>query len=91
MGEPIGKNMIAVRIGPDWRFAVVGASAYFVHRAPPDQAIRPNEAIATEYALWILDAHTNPELESCMSLDGVARYVSPDGPADLARFFAICA
>ncbi|MCB9948980.1 MAG: LysR family transcriptional regulator [Rhodospirillaceae bacterium] len=35
IGEAIGKDMIAVRIGPDWRFAVVGAPAYFARRSPP--------------------------------------------------------
>lgn len=29
LGEAISKDMIAVRIGPDWRLAVVGAPAYF--------------------------------------------------------------
>src|ERR1700712_4282279 len=29
MGESISKDMIAVRIGPDWRLLVVGAPAYF--------------------------------------------------------------
>ena len=28
-GELISKNMIAVRISPDWRFSLVGAPAYF--------------------------------------------------------------
>lgn len=35
IGEAIGKDMIAVRIGPDWRFAVVGAPDYFARRSPP--------------------------------------------------------
>lgn len=34
-GEQIEKDMVAVRIGPDQRMAVVGAPAYFAHRAPP--------------------------------------------------------
>jgi DNA-binding transcriptional LysR family regulator len=29
LGESISKDMIAVRLGPDWRLAVVGAPAYF--------------------------------------------------------------
>ncbi|WP_322540525.1 LysR substrate-binding domain-containing protein [Stenotrophomonas maltophilia] len=29
MGESISKDMIAVRVGPDWRLAVVGSPAYF--------------------------------------------------------------
>jgi DNA-binding transcriptional LysR family regulator len=34
-GEQVAKDMIAVRIGPDTRFAVVGAKSYFAKRAPP--------------------------------------------------------
>ncbi|MEF9963589.1 MAG: LysR family transcriptional regulator [Comamonas sp.] len=35
MGESISKDMIAVRIGPDWRLAVVGSPTYFAQHAPP--------------------------------------------------------
>jgi DNA-binding transcriptional LysR family regulator len=34
-GEQIAKDMIAVRIGPDMRMAVVGAPSYLKHRQPP--------------------------------------------------------
>jgi len=34
-GESIAKDMIAVRIGPDWRLLVVGAPAYFAENPPP--------------------------------------------------------
>ncbi|WP_186131207.1 LysR family transcriptional regulator [Burkholderia gladioli] len=35
-GEAISKDMIAVRISPDWRLAVVGSPAYFEqHSVPP--------------------------------------------------------
>jgi DNA-binding transcriptional LysR family regulator len=34
-GEQVAKDMIAVRIGPDTRFAVVGAKSYFANRVPP--------------------------------------------------------
>src|SRR5437867_11833673 len=34
-GEQVAKDMIAVRIGPDMRMAVVGAPSYFVQRSPP--------------------------------------------------------
>src|SRR5271166_4096294 len=34
-GEQVAKDMIAVRIGPDVRFAVVGAKSYFAKRPPP--------------------------------------------------------
>ncbi|MCQ2004815.1 LysR family transcriptional regulator [Rhizobium sp. NRK18] len=35
LGESISKDMIAVRIGPDWRFVVVGTPDYFARRSPP--------------------------------------------------------
>jgi len=35
LGESLGKDMIAVRIGPDWRFAVVAAPSYFERRSAP--------------------------------------------------------
>ncbi|GJH27022.1 LysR family transcriptional regulator [Caballeronia novacaledonica] len=35
LGEQVGKDMIAVRIGPDLRFAVVGAASYFARHLPP--------------------------------------------------------
>src|SRR2546422_7422061 len=34
-GEQVAKDMIAVRIGPDMRMAVVGAPSYFAKRCPP--------------------------------------------------------
>lgn len=34
-GEQVAKDMIAVRIGHDVRFAVVGANSYFAKRSPP--------------------------------------------------------
>jgi DNA-binding transcriptional LysR family regulator len=35
LGEQVAKDMVAVRIGPDWRMAVVGAPSYFAGRKPP--------------------------------------------------------
>src|SRR3954467_2686174 len=35
LGEQVAKDMIAVRIGPDLRMAVVGAPSYFVRRKRP--------------------------------------------------------
>lgn len=35
MGESISKDMIGVRIGPDWRLAVVGSPAYFKRHPAP--------------------------------------------------------
>lgn len=34
-GEQVAKDMIAIRIGPDMRMAVVGATSYFAQRSPP--------------------------------------------------------
>ena len=34
-GEQVAKDMIAVRIGPDIRMAVIGAPSYFAKRSPP--------------------------------------------------------
>lgn len=34
-GEQVARDMIAVRIGPDLRMAVVGAPSYFAGRSPP--------------------------------------------------------
>jgi len=36
LGESISKDMIAVPIGPDWRFLVVGTPDYFARRSPPE-------------------------------------------------------
>jgi DNA-binding transcriptional LysR family regulator len=35
LGEDISKDMIAVRIGPDWRLIVVGSPAYFARQPEP--------------------------------------------------------
>ena len=35
IGEAIDKDMIATRIGPDWRFSVVGSPAYFERHSLP--------------------------------------------------------
>lgn len=35
LGDQVSKDMIAVRIGPDMRIAVVGAPTYFARRPPP--------------------------------------------------------
>jgi DNA-binding transcriptional LysR family regulator len=42
-GEQVAKDMIAVRIGPDMRMAVVGTPAYFKDRSPPK---KPQDLIA---------------------------------------------
>jgi DNA-binding transcriptional LysR family regulator len=35
LGEHVAKDMIAVRIGPDWRLVVVGSPSYFAGRSLP--------------------------------------------------------
>lgn len=35
LGEQVAKDMIALRIGPDFRMAVVGSPSYFEQRQPP--------------------------------------------------------
>jgi DNA-binding transcriptional LysR family regulator len=35
LGESVARDMVAVRIGPDWSMAVVGAPEYFARRPPP--------------------------------------------------------
>ncbi len=36
LGEAVSKDMIATRIGPDWRFAIVGSPGYFNRRSKPE-------------------------------------------------------
>jgi len=36
-GEQVAKDMIAVRVGPDMRMAVIGAPSYFTVRPPPEK------------------------------------------------------
>ena len=36
LGESVSKDMIALRIGPDWRFLVVGTPGYLSRRSPPE-------------------------------------------------------
>jgi DNA-binding transcriptional LysR family regulator len=43
LGESISRDMIAVRIGPDWRFVVVGTPDYFEGHPPPAHPGAPTE------------------------------------------------
>lgn len=58
MGEQLAKDMISVRIGPDFRFAVVGAKSYFKkHPEPahPQDLVRHtciNEVLPTYGGAW---------------------------------------
>jgi DNA-binding transcriptional LysR family regulator len=61
LGEQVAKDMIAVRIGPDVRFAVVGAKTYFAKRPRPKtpQELTGHNCInlrlATHGGLWAWD------------------------------------
>jgi DNA-binding transcriptional LysR family regulator len=55
-GEQVAKDMIAVRIGPDLRMAVVGAPSYFKTRPEPR---RPQELIAHNCINLRLPTHGN--------------------------------
>jgi DNA-binding transcriptional LysR family regulator len=65
LGEQVAKGMIAVRIGPDVRFAVVGARSYFAKRPPPrtPQELTDHTCInlrfSTHGALWAWDFERN--------------------------------
>jgi DNA-binding transcriptional LysR family regulator len=37
VGEDLERDMVATRIGPDWRFSVVGSPAYFERRSLPEK------------------------------------------------------
>ena len=55
LGEQVAKDMIAVRIGPDMRMAVVGAPSYFAKRPRPEEAAGPHGPRLHQYApahLW---------------------------------------
>ena len=58
MGEQLSKDMISARIGPDFRFAVVGAKSYFKNNAEPSHPqdlVRHmciNDRHSTDGGLW---------------------------------------
>ncbi|HLH96719.1 MAG TPA: LysR substrate-binding domain-containing protein [Xanthobacteraceae bacterium] len=55
-GEQVAKDMIAVRIGPDMRMAVVGAPSYFKNRPEPK---KPQDLIAHNCLNLRLPTHGN--------------------------------
>jgi DNA-binding transcriptional LysR family regulator len=55
-GEQVAKDMIAVRIGPDLRFAVVGAKSYFSKQPLPK---RPQDLISHKCINLRLPTHGN--------------------------------
>jgi DNA-binding transcriptional LysR family regulator len=52
MGETIAQDMVAVRIGPDMRMAVVGSPAYFAENSPPKtpQDLAAHNCIGMRYS-----------------------------------------
>jgi DNA-binding transcriptional LysR family regulator len=55
-GEQVAKDMIAVRIGPDMRMAVIGAPSYFKNRPEPK---RPQDLLAHNCINLKLPTHGN--------------------------------
>src|SRR5205814_610815 len=55
-GEQVGKDMIAVRIGPDMRMAVVGAPSYFRSRSEPE---KPQDLLGHNCINLRLQTHGN--------------------------------
>ena len=53
-GEQVAKDMIAVRVGPDLRMAVVGAPAYFKNHPPPG---KPQDLIGHDCINLRLSTH----------------------------------
>ena len=49
-GEQVAKDMIAVRIGPDIRMAVVGAPSYFRKRCRTEEAAGPDRSRLHQFA-----------------------------------------
>jgi two-component sensor histidine kinase len=60
-GEQVAKDMIAVRIGPDFRFAVVGLKSYFAKRSPPK---RPQDLIGHTCINLRLPTHEAREIQA---------------------------
>lgn len=65
LGDQVEKDMVAVRIGPDFRMAVVGAPAYFLRQSPPKH---PRDL--TQHACINLRLPTRGGLRAC-TLSGV--------------------
>jgi len=51
LGEALSKDMIAVPIGPDWRFVVVGAPEYLADHSAPETPQELTEHICMNYRL----------------------------------------
>ncbi|MET3897410.1 DNA-binding transcriptional LysR family regulator [Devosia sp. UYZn731] len=63
LGEQLAKDMIAVRIGPDWRMAVVAAPAYLEGRKPPASPQDLTEHVCINLHLQTYGGHYAWEFE----------------------------
>lgn len=76
MGEQLAKDMISARIGPDFRFAVVGSKAYFKDRKEPEHPkdlvghICINERLTTFGGLWTWEFQNKKGRELKIRVDG---------------------
>ncbi|MCK1712082.1 MULTISPECIES: LysR family transcriptional regulator [unclassified Bradyrhizobium] len=65
MGEQLAKDMISARIGPDFRFAVVGSKSYFKDHAEPSRPqdlvrhVCINQRFPTSGGLWAWEFEQN--------------------------------
>jgi DNA-binding transcriptional LysR family regulator len=76
LGEQVAKGMVAVRIGPDFHQALVGAPSYFIQRRRPDT---PHDV--TDHACINLRPPTSGGLRSCpFAKDGRELKVRAEGP-----------
>lgn len=76
LGEQVDKDMIAVRISPDMRQAVVGAPSYFDRHTPPRV---PQDLVTHECInLWLSSARGHYVWE--FGKDGAAMKVRANGP-----------
>ncbi|HET6969664.1 MAG TPA: LysR family transcriptional regulator [Phenylobacterium sp.] len=76
LGEQVARDMVAVRIGPDLRMAVVGAPSYFAQRQPPRTPHDLTEHACINLRLPTLGGLYAWEFEK----DGRALNVRVDGP-----------
>lgn len=63
LGEQLAKDMVAVRIGPDWRMAVVGSPAYFEGRQLPSTPNDLTEHVCINLRLPTYGGHYAWEFE----------------------------
>lgn len=76
MGDTLAKDMISARIGPDIRFAVVGAKSYFTGRSTPEkpqdlmQHVCINYRFPSSGALYVWEFEDQAGRETKVHVDG---------------------